>query len=319
MAIFPADIFQFSLPPIVYLLPPHHFTQWILRAVLLIYVLTIVIPLTFLLAPISVLILSIPWRPIHRLAPLPLHADNLPPNRSVLKAIERAIGIYATSAAAWAITSCGCAPDTAETRTGSIVHATLSTIEYVCPSQNKLEIVDAVIPPAPDTVCVGVLGTEGAMRTERTGYWLQKSQSENHGLPGDPRDSSRPTEGRHAILFLAGGGYVTGATLSHPFVYTLMRSLPQAEDLGGFALFAPCVRKSLDISRAFPAPLLDALAAYCYLRKQGYEAENITLLGDSAGGGMCWSLLSTLVILEQDGLGDWGLPGRVAVISVSYT
>jgi acetyl esterase/lipase len=60
-------------------------------------------------------------------------------------------------------------------------------------------------------------------------------------------------------------------------------------------------RKCLSADTAFPAPLLDALAGYIYLTQTlGFSAENITLIGESAGAHLC-------LILSQH-LADLSLP-----------
>ena len=327
MALLPADIFQLPLPALVYLLPPSHWSQWILRGFLLLYTLLVAIPLILILVPISVVFLSLPWTWAHRFAVLPIHPDNLPPARSFLTAIERAIGIYIVSTAAWSVTGLGNAPDSSEKRTPKVFRATLRTVEWASPSEKKLDIDEVMLAPVPDEINLGVLGMDGVQRIPRRGFWVRQR------APSGPRSSSPPTNagempsrqdrgdtpiksGDHAVLFLAGGGYVTGFTLSHPFIYSLLRRLPPAHKQGGYSLLAPSVRKALDKDRSFPAPLLDALAGYCHLRQRGYAAENIIILGDSAGGGLSWSLMATLAILHVLG-GHLGIPGQVALISVS--
>ncbi|ORX40671.1 Alpha/Beta hydrolase protein [Kockovaella imperatae] len=314
MSLFPAHIFQIPLPSLVYLLPPHHPAQWVFRGVLMVYVVVLVIPLVLILSPLSVLLGSLPWRHVNRLTPLAIHPDNLPPKKPILTALGRCIGVYIVSSVAWAITSSGCAPDTSETRTGPVVRGTLNTIEYVCRSETRLAIDEINMDPAPEEACIGVMRMKGIERVSRRGYWLRQQPAK---LPDGSGSMGKVHTGsdKHAILFLAGGGYVTGATLSHPFVYSLMRSLPAACLPGGYSLLAPSVRKSLDMSRAFPAPLLDALAGYCHLLKDGYLPENITFMGDSAGGGLCWSLFATLVVLDEETDAGLGVPGKVALIS----
>jgi acetyl esterase/lipase len=56
-------------------------------------------------------------------------------------------------------------------------------------------------------------------------------------------------------------------------------------------------RKCLDDATAFPAPLLDALAAYTYLLKT-YESSDITLAGDSAGAHLCLFLSRYLTVID---------------------
>ena len=59
----------------------------------------------------------------------------------------------------------------------------------------------------------------------------------------------------------------------------------------------------------FPAAVLDCLAAYQYLVKDlGFEAKNITIAGDSAGGNIAFALVRHLV---ESGLSGLPPPGRL--------
>jgi acetyl esterase/lipase len=165
--------------------------------------------------------------------------------------------------------------------------------------------------------CIGVLGMSGLDRKASPGFWLR------HRLKNGDNNSGRKRSGvlprRRVFLFLAGGGYVTGWPLVHPLIFSYMRALPPSPNqVDEYSLFAPDVRKALDKDRSFPIPVIDALAGWVYLRKNGWKAEDIILLGDSAGGGLCWSLMSYLLVREK--LGRWecgGIPKNVVMISVS--
>lgn len=88
------------------------------------------------------------------------------------------------------------------------------------------------------------------------------------------------------ILYLHGGGYALGSSHTHrSFVGQLTK------DSGMTALMA-IYRKIPECK--FPAALDDAKAAYDYLINQGYLPQNIVFAGDSAGGGLCLSLLQKL-------------------------
>lgn len=66
----------------------------------------------------------------------------------------------------------------------------------------------------------------------------------------------------------------------------------------------------MNSSQAFPAPLLDALAGWEYLTNNlGFEASNITISGESAGGNL--SLLLTRYLADL----DTPLPGALALSS----
>ncbi len=112
-----------------------------------------------------------------------------------------------------------------------------------------------------------------------------------------PKDERR----QGVILYLHGGGYVCGG-----LKYAL-----------GFAstLAAQCGTKVFSIAyrlapeNPFPAALEDAVEAYKYLLSKGYSPSHITLCGESAGGGLCYSLC--LKLRELD------LPLPCAVVALS--
>ncbi|MCL4262579.1 MAG: alpha/beta hydrolase [Anaerolineae bacterium] len=104
-----------------------------------------------------------------------------------------------------------------------------------------------------------------------------------------------------AILYLHGGAYCLGSARSHRF-------------LGGYAARAVQSRVLLPDYRLapehpFPAAVDDAVAAYRWLLAAGYKPENLTIMGDSAGGGLA---LAALVALRDAGE---RLPGTAVCIS----
>jgi acetyl esterase/lipase len=112
-----------------------------------------------------------------------------------------------------------------------------------------------------------------------------------------PESSSR----QKAMLYLHGGGYVTGGIDSH-----LVLCVPLAQTLR-MNLLLPEYR--LAPEHPFPAALEDALLAYGWLLEQGHAPENILIAGDSAGGGL--SLATVLALRER------GHPLPAAVICLS--
>jgi acetyl esterase/lipase len=88
------------------------------------------------------------------------------------------------------------------------------------------------------------------------------------------------------LLFLHGGGYVTGSISSH-----LMLCIPMAQTLK-MNVFAPEYR--LAPEHPFPAALEDALKAYRWLLAQGYKPADIIIAGDSAGGGLALAVVLAL-------------------------
>ncbi len=104
-----------------------------------------------------------------------------------------------------------------------------------------------------------------------------------------------------AVLMLHGGGYALGSIETH-------RRL-------GYDLSAASAARVLMIDyrlapeHPFPAPVEDAVAAWRWLLAQGLRPSRLSIIGDSAGGGL---VLSTLVSLRDAGL---PLPGCAVAIS----
>ncbi len=91
---------------------------------------------------------------------------------------------------------------------------------------------------------------------------------------------------REAILYLHGGGYVAG----HPRVYrNLCARLARRLSAD---VFVPEYR--LAPEHPFPAALEDARAAYDALIARGFSPRSVTVMGDSAGGGLTLALLLAL-------------------------
>ena len=93
-----------------------------------------------------------------------------------------------------------------------------------------------------------------------------------------PKDERR----QGVILYLHGGGYTCG-DLEYA---TGCGALIAAQT--GTKVF--CAAYRLAPEHPFPAALDDAVEAYQYLLGKGYGPEHITLCGESAGGGLCYSL-----------------------------
>lgn len=103
------------------------------------------------------------------------------------------------------------------------------------------------------------------------------------------------------ILYLHGGGYTCG-------------NLEYATGCGSLICAQTgtrvlCAAYRLAPEDPFPAAVEDALEAYEYLLGKGYGPEHIVLCGESAGGGLCYSLCLKLR--------DLGLPQPCGIISLS--
>jgi monoterpene epsilon-lactone hydrolase len=109
---------------------------------------------------------------------------------------------------------------------------------------------------------------------------------------------TRPTK---VILYFPGGGFIMGATVQHKaFVARICRAARRKALVIDYRL-AP--------ETPFPGGLEDCIAAYHDLLSQGYPPEDITVAGDSAGGGL---VLSTLLALRDEGTPQ---PGNAVVLS----
>jgi acetyl esterase/lipase len=103
------------------------------------------------------------------------------------------------------------------------------------------------------------------------------------------------------ILYLHGGGYVSGNIDYAKGFGTILAAR------NGIRVF--CAAYRLAPEHRFPAALSDALEAYRYLLAYGYQAKDIVLCGESAGGGLIYALIHMLKQLSIP------LPGGLIAIS----
>lgn len=106
---------------------------------------------------------------------------------------------------------------------------------------------------------------------------------------------------RRVILYLHGGAYLAGSSRTHRHLAAYLAGA------AGVRALLPDYRVAPE--HPFPAALEDALAAYCHLLASGYDAHHIALAGDSAGGGLAFSLVLKLAEL--------GLPRPACVVAFS--
>lgn len=117
------------------------------------------------------------------------------------------------------------------------------------------------------------------------------------GVWAIPKDERR----QGVILYLHGGGYTSGGVeYARAFASTLAFEF-------GTKVFAPGYR--LAPENKFPTALDDAVEAYIFLLAKGFAPEHITLCGESAGGGLCYSLCQRLK--------DMGHPLPCSIIAIS--
>ncbi|WP_253394590.1 alpha/beta hydrolase [Methylorubrum extorquens] len=115
-----------------------------------------------------------------------------------------------------------------------------------------------------------------------------------HGVPAE-WTSTPAANGERVILFLHGGGYVSGSLKSHRHMVAQAGREALARTLALGYRLAP--------EHPFPAALDDALTGYRFLLASGIAPARIALAGESAGGGLA---LATALSLREAGL---SLPG----------
>ena len=121
--------------------------------------------------------------------------------------------------------------------------------------------------------------------TQFSGAWI---------IPEDERRQG-------VILYIHGGGFTCGdLEYAKGFGATLAVQC-------GVRVF--CVGYRLAPEHPFPAAVEDTLEAYQYLLSKGYAPEHISLCGESAGGGLCYSLCLKLKEAKLP------LPGSIVTIS----
>lgn len=114
----------------------------------------------------------------------------------------------------------------------------------------------------------------------KSGHFVEKKHifERFEGLWIIPKDERR----QGVILYLHGGGFTCGG-----IEYAKAFGITLAERFG-VNVFCPGYR--LAPEHPFPAALEDTLESYRYLLECGYGPEEILLCGESAGGGLCYSL-----------------------------
>jgi epsilon-lactone hydrolase len=110
------------------------------------------------------------------------------------------------------------------------------------------------------------------------------------GVPGEFVATAASRRDRH-VLFLHGGGYVTGSPALYRHFTWRLATAARAHVVAIDYRLAP--------EHPFPAALDDALAAYRWLVAGRADPRRTAVLGDSAGGGLA---LALLLKLRDDGL-----------------
>jgi epsilon-lactone hydrolase len=126
------------------------------------------------------------------------------------------------------------------------------------------------------------------------------------GVPSlllSPRPASAPT-----VLLLHGGGYVMGSAFGYRHLASALAAAADA------CVLVPDYR--LAPEHRFPAAIEDAVRAYLWMLDSGVPADRIVLGGDSAGGGLVLSVLTTLK--RQDLPPPAGILALCPAVDLSY-
>jgi epsilon-lactone hydrolase len=109
------------------------------------------------------------------------------------------------------------------------------------------------------------------------------------------------SEGERHVLFLHGGAFIIGSPNLYRHVTWRIASAARAHVLAVDYRLAP--------EHPFPAALEDAFTAYNWLVTHGIDPSRIAVMGDSAGGGLVFSLM---LRLRDEG---YRLPGAAVALS----
>ncbi len=108
---------------------------------------------------------------------------------------------------------------------------------------------------------------------------------EINGVPAE-WSTTPEADATRAVLYLHGGAYISGSVVSHRYVAVEIGRAARARTLALDYRLAP--------EHPYPAQLEDALAAYRYLRDQGFAPGTIAVGGDSAGANLTLALFLAL-------------------------
>ena len=136
--------------------------------------------------------------------------------------------------------------------------------------RDRMDEICAIDPPAPGIAFTPI--TIDGIAAE----WSLASES----------DASR------VLLYFHGGGYCAGSIVSHR---SLVGNIGQDAGLRTLA-----IEYRLAPEHPYPAALQDALAAWRFLRAEGYAAKSIAIGGDSAGANLTLALIVALRDMGED-------------------
>lgn len=98
--------------------------------------------------------------------------------------------------------------------------------------------------------------------------------------------ATKPGKPRPIILYIHGGGYLAGSPRTHEKMLARLSRLTNLEVIAPWYRLAP--------EHPFPAAFNDIYTAFEALLQKGHQATDIVIGGDSAGGGLAFSLMAKL-------------------------
>jgi monoterpene epsilon-lactone hydrolase len=96
------------------------------------------------------------------------------------------------------------------------------------------------------------------------------------------------TKKQNVVLYLHGGGFSTGSSISHRPLCAQIARQSQWKVM--------CVNYRLAPEYKFPCALEDAITSYSWLLSQGYMSADIVFAGDSAGGGLAMAAVQMIML-----------------------
>lgn len=124
---------------------------------------------------------------------------------------------------------------------------------------------------------------------------------EINGMSVEWIHKSKTNNSKHIILYFHGGAYITG---NLGYARILGAKLACGTDIDVLA-----IDYRLAPENPYPAQLQDALKAWNYLLRKGYDGKNIALVGESAGGNLVLSLTNYLKLYNRE------LPAAIVCMS----
>ncbi|KAJ3104648.1 hypothetical protein HDU97_009039 [Phlyctochytrium planicorne] len=183
---------------------------------------------------------------------------------------------------------------TALHRTSNSIRRTRSLLHILPnPIPENVRIDPVAIPRRSDILLQGMDESQstGSIPSE----WVTYSPKPQKSAKSPPPPAYDESEEEKVILFLHGGAFIMGSPTSHRFLTSQFSQHSNAQVLAIDYRLAP--------EHPFPLGLHDAISAYLHLVDpvpvlgkplKRYRPDQIVLVGDSAGGGLCFAVSAWL-------------------------